>query len=111
MEHVSLIDAPLTRLTRKRVKFERDEQCEQNFQELKNRLILAPVLTLLTIGAGFVIFNDISGQGLRYVLMQSGRVIAYASRQLKKHETNYPTCDLELAVVVFDLKIWRHYLL
>ena len=57
-----------------------------------------------------MVYNDASRQGLGYVLMQNDRVIAYASRQLKKHEENYPTHDLELATVVFALKIWRHYL-
>ena len=95
MEHFSLIVAPLTRLTQKEVKFEMDERCEQNFQELKNHLITTSVLTLSTTGVGYVVFSDTSRQGLRYVLMQGGRVIAYTSRQLKKHETNYPTYDLE----------------
>ena len=72
---------------------------------MKNRLIFTLVLTLSTIGARYVIFSDASRQGLGYVLMKDGRVIAYASRQLKKHETNYPTHDLELAAVVFALKI------
>ena len=58
----------------------------------------------------YVVFSDASRQGLRCVLMQDSRVIAYTSRQLKKHETNYPTHELELAKVVFVLKIWRHYL-
>ena len=58
----------------------------------------------------YVVYNDVSKQGLWCVLMQDGRVIAYASRQLKKHEQNYPTHDLELAAVVFALNIWRHYL-
>ena len=71
---------------------------------------MAPVLALLTPRVEYVVFNGTSRQGLRYVLMQDGRVIAYVSHQLKKHETNYPTHDLELAVVVFALKIWRHYL-
>jgi hypothetical protein len=57
------------------------------------------------------VFCDASKNGLGCVLMQDGRVIAYASRQLRKHEVNYPTHDLELAVVVHALKIWRHYLL
>ena len=92
------------------VKFEWDDKCEQNFQELKNRLIFALILTLSTIGAGYVIFSDASRQGLACVLMQDDKVIAYASRQLKKHETNYPTHDLELVTVVFTLMIWRHYL-
>ena len=71
---------------------------------------MAPVLALPTSGVEYVVFSDASRQGLGCVLMQDGRIIAYASRQLKKHETNYPTHDLELAAVVFALKIWRHYL-
>jgi hypothetical protein len=59
---------------------------------------------------GFVVYNDASSKGLGCVLMQHGRVIAYASRQLKTHEVNYPVHDLELAAVVFALRIWRHYL-
>ena len=94
----------------KGVKFEWDEKCEQSFQELKNGLITDPVLTLPTTGTGYVVFSDVSKQGLKCVLMQVGKVIAYDSRQLKKHEANYPTHDLELAAVVFALKIWRHYL-
>ena len=110
MKHFLLIAAPLTRLTRKGVKFEWDDKCEQNFQELKNCLISALVLTLSTIRVGYVIFSDASRQGLGCVLLQDGRVIAYASRHLKKYETNYPTHDLELTAVVFALKIWRYYL-
>ena len=92
------------------MKFDWDDKCERSFQELKNRLVTAPVLVLSTVGVGFVVFSDASRQGLGCVLMQNGRMIAYASRQLKNHETNYPTHDLELAAVVFALKIWRHYL-
>ena len=115
MKHFSLIIAPLTRLTKKGVKYEWDEKCEQSFQELKNSLINAPILVLSTIGVCYVVFSDASRQGLRCVLMQNGRVIVYAFRQLKKHETNYPTQDLELAVVVFALNletlpIWRNVL-
>jgi len=68
------------------------------------------VLTLPEGIDGFVVYCDASRIGLGCVLMQHGKVIAYASRQLKNHEKNYPTHDLELAVVVFALKIWRHYL-
>ena len=103
-------NAPLTRLTRKGVKFDWDDKCGQSFQELKNRLITTLVLILPMVGVGYVVFSDVARQGLGCVLMQNGRVIAYAFRQLKKHETNYPTHDLELAAVVFALKIWRHYL-
>ena len=105
VEKFSLITAPLTRLTRKRVKFDWDDKCEQSFQELKNRLVTAPILILPTVGVGYVVVSDVSRQGFECVLMQNGKVIAYTSRQLKKHETNYPTHDLELAVVVFALKI------
>ncbi|WRX30253.1 Reverse transcriptase domain - like 10 [Theobroma cacao] len=106
----SLIAAPLTRLTRKGVKFVWDDVCQNRFQELKNRLTSAPVLTLPVNGKGFVVYSDASKLGLGCVLMQDEKVVAYASRQLKRHEANYPTHDLELATVVFALKIWRHYL-
>ena len=82
-----------------------DEQCEQNFQKLKNRLITTAVITFSTTGAGYAIFNDALKQGLGCVLMQDERMIAYAFCQLKKHKTNYPTHDLKLAVTVFALKI------
>ena len=77
---------------------------------MKGRLTSAPVLALPNERDGFVVYRDASWQGLGCVLMQNDRVIAYSSRQLKKHEENYPTHDLELAVVVFVMKIWRHYL-
>jgi ribonuclease HI len=68
------------------------------------------VLTLPMESVGYVVYTDASKKGLGCVLMQQGRVVAYASRQLKEHEKNYPTHDLELAAVVYALKIWRHYL-
>nr|GEY13133.1 putative reverse transcriptase domain-containing protein [Tanacetum cinerariifolium] len=74
------------------------------------RLVSAPVLTLPSGSGEFQIYNDASKKGLGCVLMQHGKVIAYASRQLKPYEVNYPTHDLELVAVVFALKIWRHYL-
>ena len=77
---------------------------------MKGILTSALVLALPNGRYGFVVYSDASRQGLGCVLMQNDRVIAYASRQLKKHEENYPTHDLELATVVFALKIWRHYL-
>ena len=83
---------------------------EQSFGELKHRLVTAPVLTVLDGSGNFVIYSDASGKGLGCILMQNGKVIAYASRQLKDYERNYPTHDLELAAIVFALKIWRHYL-
>ena len=73
-------------------------------------LVEAPVLTQPTSGKEYTLYSDALGIGLGCVLMQDGKVVAYASRQLKPHEQNYPTHDLELAVVVFALKIWRQYL-
>ena len=100
----------MTRLTQKAAKFQWTDACERSFQLLKDKLTTAPVLTLPEGPDGYVIYCDASGVGLGCVLMQHGKVIAYASRQLRKHEKNYPTHDLELAVVVHALKIWRHYL-
>ena len=80
VEIFSLIAAPLTRLTKKGVKFDWDDKCEQSFQELKNRLVTTPVLVLPMVGVGFVVFSDASKQVLGCVLMQNGRVIVYASR-------------------------------
>ena len=77
---------------------------------LKGRLTSALVLALPNVRDGFVVYSDASRQGLGCVLMPNDRVIAYVSRQLKKHEENHPTQDLDLAAVVFALKIWRHYL-
>ncbi|KAG8497006.1 hypothetical protein CXB51_008206 [Gossypium anomalum] len=106
----SIIAAPITRLLRKDVKFEWTEECQQSFEELKKLLTEAPVLLQPESGKEFVVYSDASLNGLGCVLMQEGKVVAYASRQLKPHERNYPTHDLELATVVFALKIWRHYL-
>jgi hypothetical protein len=110
VEGFSAIASPMTKLTRKEVKFEWSKECEQSFQELKKRLTTAPVLTLPEGQEGFIVYSDASNKGLGCVLMQKGKVIAYASRQLKPHEVNYPVHDLELAAVVFALRIWRHYL-
>ena len=106
----SKIASPLTNLTRKNVKFQWTDLCERSFMELKQKLISAPILAIPTNSGRFVVYSDASKCGLGCVLMQNGKVIAYASRQLKDYEKNYPTHDLELAAVVFALKIWRHYL-
>nr|GEX50687.1 reverse transcriptase [Tanacetum cinerariifolium] len=95
---------------RKGENFVRNEERETSFEELKQHLVSAPILTLPSGSGGFQIYSDASKKGLGCVLMQHGKVIAYASRQLKPYEVNYPTHDLELAAVIFALKIWRHYL-
>jgi hypothetical protein len=80
------------------------------FDELKEKLTTIPVLVMPDIYKRFM-YCDASHLGLECVLVQEGKVIAYASRQLRKHEKNYPTHDLELAAVVHALKIWRHYMI
>ncbi|MCI31639.1 retrotransposon protein, partial [Trifolium medium] len=110
IEGFSKLAMPLTQLTRKNQLFVWDKNCEESFQELKRRLTTAPVLVLPDAKEPFEVYCDASKMGLGGVLMQKGKVVAYASRQLKTHERNYPTHDLELAAVVFVLKIWRHYL-
>ncbi|KAI3808712.1 hypothetical protein L1987_24670 [Smallanthus sonchifolius] len=110
IQDFSRIASPLTKLTRKELKYEWGPTQNNVFEELKTRLTQAPVLTLPEGNEDLVVYSDASGQGLGCVLMQRGKVIAYASRQLKIHEVNYPTHDLELAAIVFALKIWRHYL-
>ena len=101
----------MIKLLQKDVKFVWSPACEEAFQALKKFLTSAPVLAQPDIDRLFDVYCDVSRTGLGCVLMQDRRVIAYASRQLKKHELNYPTHDLELATVVHTLKIWRHYLL
>ena len=106
----SMTAAPMIRLLQKNVKFEWSEKCQRSFDKLKAFLTKAPVLTQLTCNKEYVIFSDTSLNGLGCVRMQEGKVVAYASRQLKLHEKNYPTHDLKLVAIVFALKIWRHYL-
>ncbi|KAJ9536718.1 hypothetical protein OSB04_un000103 [Centaurea solstitialis] len=106
----SKIAQPLTTLTQKDKKFIWGEKQEEAFQLLKHKLCNAPILALPEGTNNFVVYCDASHQGLGCVLMQNEKVIAYASRQLKVHEKNYTTHDLELGAVVFALKIWRHYL-
>ncbi|XP_024310346.1 uncharacterized protein LOC112268658 [Brachypodium distachyon] len=111
IENFSKIAKPMTELLKKEKKFAWNEKCEESFQELKKRLVSAPILMLPNLQEDFQVYCDASRQGLGGVLMQDGKVVAYASRQLKSHEGNYPTHDLELASVVHALKTWRHYLM
>jgi hypothetical protein len=107
----SRITKPMTELLKKGVKFVWSEACEKAFHTLRQHLTSAPVLVQPDNSKPFEVFCDASGTGLSCVLVQEGRVIAYASRALRPHEINYPTHDLELAAVVHALKIWRHYLM
>ncbi|GJR28686.1 putative reverse transcriptase domain-containing protein [Tanacetum coccineum] len=106
----SKIAKPMTKLTQKKVAFEWGDKQEAAFQTLKHKLCSAPILALPQGAENFIVYCDASHKGLGAVLMQNEKVIAYASRQLKIHEKNYTTHDLELGAVVFALKIWRHYL-
>ncbi|GJU64399.1 putative nucleotidyltransferase, ribonuclease H [Tanacetum coccineum] len=110
IENFSKIAKPLTLLTQKNQKYVWGVEQEESFQNLKNNLCDAPILTLPDGVEDFMVYCDASNQGLGCVLMQKGKVIAYASRQLKTHDKNYTTHDLELGAVVFALKTWRHYL-
>ncbi|GJX03225.1 putative reverse transcriptase domain-containing protein [Tanacetum coccineum] len=100
----------MTKLTQKNVRFDWSEKAEASFQLLKRKLCSAPILALPEGSENFAVYCDASRKGLSAVLMQREKVIAYASRQLKIHEKNYTTHDLELEAVVFALKMWRHYL-
>jgi len=93
MQDFSKITEPLAKLTRKGEKYVWTAECADTFKELKNKLILAPILKMPCGTGGIVIYSGASGQGRGCVLMQHGHVIAYASRQLKPHEKNYPTHD------------------
>ncbi|GJV90239.1 reverse transcriptase domain-containing protein [Tanacetum coccineum] len=110
IEGFSKIAKPMTKLTQKKVKFEWGDKQETMFQQLKQKLCSAPILALPERSEDFIVYCDALIKGLGAVLMQREKVIAYASRQLKIHEKNYMTHDLELGAVVFALKIWRHYL-
>jgi hypothetical protein len=111
IEGFSKISKLITELLEKDKKFEWMPTCEASFQELKKRLTTAPILVMPDMENAFSIYCDASGQGLGCVLMHDGRVVAYASRQLRKHEVIYPTHDLKLAAVVHALKIWMRYLM
>ena len=101
----SVIASTLTKLLRKGVKFEWDDKCQSSFDQLKKILVQAPMLTQPTLGREYAMYSDASRIGLRCVLMQDGKVVAYALRQMKPHEQNYPTHDLELSTTVFPLKM------
>jgi hypothetical protein len=107
----SRIAKPMTQLLKKGVKFDWSQKCDDAFHALRRHLTTAPVLAQPDNTKSFDVYCDASSTGLGGVLMQDNRVIAYASRALRPHEQNYPTHDLELAVVVHALKLGRHYLM
>ncbi|GJW03830.1 putative reverse transcriptase domain-containing protein [Tanacetum coccineum] len=110
IEGFSKIAEPMMKLTQKSVKFNWNEKVEAALQLLKLKLCSASILALSEGSENFVVYCDASRKGLGAVLMQREKVIAYASRQLKIHKKNYTIHKLELAAVVFALKMWRHYL-
>ncbi|GJU70647.1 putative reverse transcriptase domain-containing protein [Tanacetum coccineum] len=110
IEGFSKIAKTMTKLTQKGVKFDWGDKQEAAFQLLKQKLCSAPIMALPEGSEDFIAYFDASKKGLGVVLMQREKVISYALRQLKIHEKNYTTHDLELGAVVFALKIWRHYM-
>nr|GEX30151.1 putative reverse transcriptase domain-containing protein [Tanacetum cinerariifolium] len=110
IEGFSLISKPLTKLTQKDKKCEWGKEEEEAFQTLKQKLCNAPILVLPKGTEDFVVYCDASLKGYEAVLMQREKVIAYASRQLKVHEENYTTHNLELGAAIFAFRLWRHYL-
>ncbi|KAL4319614.1 hypothetical protein GQ457_18G008700 [Hibiscus cannabinus] len=101
----SAIALPLTKLLRKDQPFEWSEDRQRSFDQLKQALTHAPLFYQPELGKEFMVYSDASHSSLGCVLMQGDNVVAYASRQLKPHELNYPTHDLEVAAIVFALKI------
>jgi hypothetical protein len=101
----------MTKILEKDAKFKWSPQCEEVLLTLKTLLTTAPVLAQPNIEKSFDVYCDASSIGIRGILMQDGHAIAYASRQLLRHEEHYPTHELELLAVVYALKVWRHYLL
>nr|GEY35393.1 putative reverse transcriptase domain-containing protein [Tanacetum cinerariifolium] len=110
IEGFSKIARSMTKLTQKNVKFDWGEKEEAAFQLIKQKLCSAPILALPKGSKNFIVYCDASHKGLGSVLMQNEKAIAYDSRQLKIHEKNYTTHDLELGAMVYALKMWRHYL-
>jgi hypothetical protein len=111
IEGFSKIVKPMTSLLEKGKEFKWTHECQESFNQLKFKLMSPPVLAMPDLQKGFDIYCDACCLVLGCVLMQEGHVIAYASRQLRKHELNYPTHDLEMVAIVHALKIWRHYIM
>jgi hypothetical protein len=110
VEGFSKIENLITKLQKKNKKFVWTEKCTEEFQRLKEILTMKPILKVPDMDTNFLVCIDASKEGLGRVLMQDGRVIAYISRKLRRHEENYETHDLELLAIVYSLKVWIHYL-
>ncbi|KAI3811353.1 hypothetical protein L1987_21074 [Smallanthus sonchifolius] len=106
IQDFSRIAVPLTSQTRKSVKYEWGPKQSKAFETLNQKLTQAPILALPDGNEGFSVYCDASHTGFGCVLMQGSKVIVYASRQLKTHEKNYTTHDLELGAIIFALKLW-----
>ena len=102
---------PITSLQKKGVKFDWNPKCEYSFQRLKEMLTSAHVLKIAYLEGNFVVCTNACKQGISGVLMHDGHVISYESRNLKEHENNYATHDLDLTTIIHALKMWRHYLM
>ena len=107
----SCIAYPITSMQQKGKKFEWTKECEASFEQLKQLLTHAPMLKIVDPNKDFVVCIDSCKRGLGGVLMQEGWVVCYESQKLNEHEQNYPTHDLELAVIIHALNMWRHYLM
>jgi hypothetical protein len=110
IESFSKIARPMTALLEKKVEVKWTPACQESFETLKKKLTKISVVIIPNVHKPFSVYCDASYTGLGCVLMQEGRAVAYSSRQLKIHDKNYRTHDLELAAVVHALKTWRHYL-
>jgi hypothetical protein len=111
VEGFSKIENPIMELQKKNKKFVWTEKCAEAFRRLKELLTTTPILKFPDMDEDFLVCTDASKEGLGGVLMQDGRVIAYISRKLRKHEENYVMHDLELLTIVYALRVWRHYLI
>ena len=107
----SRITNPITSLQNKGKKFKWNQKCEESFKKLKTLLTTAPILRIVDPNKDFVVFTDACNDGLGGVLTKEEHVIAYESRNLKIHEENYATYDLELVVVIHALNMWCHHLI
>ncbi|XP_024016295.1 uncharacterized protein LOC112089771 [Eutrema salsugineum] len=107
---IAVTEWPVPKYVTEEENFEWTEDRNRSFEELKKRLTKTPLLVLPKPGIPYEVYTDACGVCIGGVLMQEEKIIAYASRQLRKHELNYTTHDLELTAVVFALKIWCAYL-